>query len=68
MPQSNPNKWLIFMNLPIQMGIIIGGGVWLGLTCDAYFKSAPWCTVVCSLVFVGIALYVVLKQVQKLNS
>ena len=68
MSKSNPNKWLIFMNLPIQMGVIIGGGVWLGIKIDKTYDFSPWGTVLFSLISIGIALYTVIKQIQKMNS
>lgn len=56
------------MNLPIQMGVIIGAGVWLGLKIDDAYSVSPWGTVILSFISIGIALYTVFKQIQKLNS
>lgn len=56
------------MNLPLQMGVIIGAGVWLGLKIDDTYSMSPWGSIILSFIAIGIALYTVIKQIQKLNS
>lgn len=47
-----------------QMLVIIGGLTWLGVKMDEWFQAYPLFTVLLSLSSVGIALYVVFKQLK----
>ena len=47
-----------------QMLVIIGGLTWLGVKMDEWFRAYPLFTVILSLSSVGIALYVVIKQLK----
>ncbi len=64
--KQNNNKWLVFINIPIQMGIIILIGVFLGIWLDEKFHREIF-TIVFSLLSVFLALYVVIRQVKNLN-
>ncbi|SHI39015.1 AtpZ/AtpI family protein [Flavobacterium terrae] len=63
------NKWLAFINIPIQMGVIIYAFYWLGLWLDSnypnekifYYKAL-------TLVGVFIALYNVYRQVNQIGN
>lgn len=64
LPPKQPNTFLRFSNLSIQMGLIIGLSTYGGVKLDEYYKfKRPYCTIVASLLGIGIALYVVIKDV-----
>lgn len=62
------NKWLVLINIPIQMGIIIFifsfFGKWLD---ENYGNSTNDYTKIVTLVGVFLALYNVIRQVNQLN-
>lgn len=67
--KKQANKWLIFMNIPFQMGLIIFLGVILGQWLDEKFKiEGSILTIVFSLLAVFIALYNVIRQVNKMSN
>ena len=66
--KKQPNKWLIFINIPFQMGIIIFLGVIFGRHLDSFFKSAPIFTIVFSLSSIFISLYVIYKSLKKIQN
>lgn len=67
--KNQANKWLVFMNIPFQMGLIIFGFSYLGSWLDEkypnpnhyFFKGI-------TLFGVFVALYNVIKQVNQLNN
>lgn len=67
--KKQANKWLVFMNIPFQMGLIIFLGVMLGQWLDEKFKiEGSVLTIVFSLLAVFIALYNVIRQVTKMSN
>ena len=70
--EPNPNKqnqkplnsYSKYSSLGIQMVLIIGGGCYAGYKLDEYFKNTetPIYTIILSLVSIGLAMYVVLKD------
>ena len=67
--KKQANKWLVFMNIPFQMGLIIFLGVILGQWLDEKFKiEGSILTIVFSLLAVFIALYNVIRQVTKMSN
>ncbi len=61
-------KWAIFSGIAIQMGVIIALGVILGRFLDDKFPNKYSAfTIIFSLSGVFLALYTVIKQLQKLN-
>jgi len=67
--KKQANKWLVFMNIPFQMGLIIFLGVILGQWLDEKFKiEGSILTIVFSLLAVFIALYNVIRQVNKMSN
>lgn len=63
------NKWLALINIPFQMGLIIFLGVMLGQWLDEKFKiEGSVLTIVFSLLAVFIALYNVIRQVNKMSN
>ena len=67
--KKQANKWLVFMNIPFQMGLIIFLGVIFGQWLDEKFKiEGSILTIVFSLLAVFIALYNVIRQVTKMSN
>ncbi|HRE77813.1 MAG TPA: AtpZ/AtpI family protein [Flavobacterium sp.] len=62
------NKWLVLMNIPFQMGVIIFAGVYFGNWLDEKQQNKnSLYTIIFSLLAVFIALYNVIQQVKNLN-
>lgn len=62
------NVYAKYSGLAIQMGVIIGVGVFAGQYLDGVLAfETPWLTIFLSLLGVFIALYIVIKEVIKLN-
>ena len=67
--KNNNNKWLAFVNIPIQIGVIIFGFTYFGIWLDERLKNqSNLFTIVFSLVSVFISLYNILRQVKNLNN
>jgi F0F1-type ATP synthase assembly protein I len=65
---GKPNRYLELMGIAAQMGITIFLGAYLGKWLDVKFHAEKkWFTIGLTLLSVAIALYMVLKQVNKLN-
>ena len=65
---GKPNRYLELMGIAAQMGVTIFLGAYFGKWMDARYPSGKkWFTIVFTLLSVAIALYMVLKQVNKLN-
>ncbi|MDO8999232.1 MAG: AtpZ/AtpI family protein [Bacteroidota bacterium] len=63
---KQPNQLLKYSNLAIQMSVIIGLAAWGGNKLDIYYKNeTPIYTIVLSLLGIGAALYIVLKDLIK---
>ena len=60
------NQFLKLSNLGIQMGLIIGIGVFAGLKTDLYFKFDATFTVIFSLMGVFGGLYYAIKEAKKI--
>jgi F0F1-type ATP synthase assembly protein I len=60
-------KWLALVNIPVQMGIIIAAGAYLGIWLDNNYGNASTYTIIFSLLAVFIALYNVIRQVKNLD-
>lgn len=70
--EKKPNKPLkniaIFTGIAAQMGVTIFAGAYLGKWLDTEYPSnKKWFTMIFTLLGVGIALYVTLKQINKYN-
>ena len=61
------NKWLVMMNIPFQMGVIIFCFPYLGIWLDEKYTNTSIFTIILSLLAVFIALYNVIRQVKNLN-
>ena len=67
--QKNNNKWLAFINIPIQMGVIIFGFATLGNWLDEKYKNSNYVYVkVLTLVGVAIAFYNINRQLKDINN
>ncbi|MBI1192126.1 MAG: hypothetical protein GC205_02975 [Bacteroidetes bacterium] len=51
-----------YSGMALQMGITIFLGVWGGQKLDLLWHTTPWLSVLCSLLGVGAALYLMLKE------
>ncbi|MES2763812.1 MAG: AtpZ/AtpI family protein [Bacteroidota bacterium] len=66
-PEKRPSKplnaYAKYSALGIQMALIIGGGCYGGSKLDEHYKNAtPIFTIILSLVSIGLAMYIVLKD------
>ena len=62
-PAKQPNSFFKYSSLAIQMGVIIGLTAWGGQKLDAYYHlSTPVFTIVLSLIGIGSAMYLVIKD------
>lgn len=61
-------KWAIFSGIALQMGAVIAIGAYLGVYLDKkYPNQYSAFTIICSLAGVFLAMYSVIKQVQKFD-
>lgn len=68
MPDLKKNVYLRFTSVGIQMGVIIGGTVWLGTWLQGkYAPEGIWYTLGFSLFGVIAAIYLVIKEVIQLS-
>ena len=67
--KNNLNKWLVFMGIPFQMGIVIFLFTYFGTWLDEKYSegSSSLYTIIFSLLSVFIALYNVIRQVKNIN-
>jgi F0F1-type ATP synthase assembly protein I len=62
MPKQ-PNPLFKYGNMAIQMAVLIGLGAWGGMKLDEHYQNeTPGFTIVLSLLGIGTALYLVLKD------
>ena len=67
-PSSSLNQYARFSGIAIQMGVIIGFSAWGGQKLDEHFNlSKPYLTIVCSLLGVAFALYLIIREVIKMG-
>ncbi len=65
-PDSNANKYMRYMGAGTQMLVTIGLGVFIGNWLDVHFQTkTPWFSVGCSLVFIFIAIYLLIRSIPK---
>ena len=68
-PPKEYNKWLAFINIPVQMGAIIYAFYWAGLWLDNNYPSEKvYYYKILTLVGVFIALYNVYRQVNEIGN
>jgi ATP synthase protein I len=63
-PQKPLNDYAKYSGLAVQMALIIGGGCYCGYKLDEHFKNTetPIFTIILSLLSIGLAMYIVLKD------
>ena len=66
--KKQPNKWLIFLNIPFQMGVIIFAGVFFGNYLDSTFNLSPLFVIIFSLASIFIALYSIFRTLKKIQN
>ena len=67
-PDKNPNKWLVLISLPIQMGIVIFLFAWFGGWLDEkYPNDSELYKKIFVMAGVFLSLYYVIKQVNNLD-
>ena len=62
------NKWLIFLNIPFQMGVIIFAGVFFGNYLDETFNTNPLFIIIMSLLSIFISLYNIFRTLKKIQN
>ena len=68
-PHKPLNAYAKYSAMAIQMAVIIGGGSFGGYKLDEYYKNTtPIFTIILSLVSIGLAMYIVLKDFIKPKS
>ena len=66
--KKQANKWLVFMNIPFQMGLIIFAFSYLGSWLDEKYKnSSEIYFKVLTLLGVFVAIFQVIRQVNQIN-
>ncbi len=64
LPHKQPNSFVKYSNLAIQMGLIIGLSAWGGSKLDEHFKTKEaYFTIILSLLGISGSLYLVIKDV-----
>ena len=66
--KKQPNKWLIFLNIPFQMGVIIFAGVFFGNYLDETFNTNPLFIIIMSLLSIFISLYNIFRTLKKIQN
>ena len=67
--EKKKNLFLRFSSMGIQMAGIIGFFAWLGTYCDKKFQTTtPWWTLSLSLFGVISSMFLVIKEILKLNN
>lgn len=67
-PNNSLNQYARFSGIAIQMGVIIGVSAWGGKKLDEHYNlNKPYLTIVCSLVGVAFALYLIIREVIKMG-
>jgi len=65
---NNIRRWAVLSAIAIEMGVIIYLFVQLGKWLDDTYTQEKLFTIICTLAGVGISLFLVVKQTNKLNS
>lgn len=68
--KNNFNKWLVFLGIPFQMGVVIFAFTYFGMWLDEKYSDeySSFYTIILSLLSVFIALYNVIRQVKNINN
>ena len=66
--KKQASKWIVMMNIPFQMGVIIFSFTYLGIWLDEKYTGTSVFTIVLSLTSVFLSLYNIIRQVKNLNN
>ena len=67
--KNKKNLFLRFSSMGIQMAGIIGFFTWLGIYCDKKFETLnPWWTIFLSLFGVISSIFLIIREILKLNN
>ncbi|MBK9283288.1 MAG: AtpZ/AtpI family protein [Sphingobacteriaceae bacterium] len=62
-PPKQPNPYIKYSNIAVQMALTIGLSAWGGKKLDEHYQNAkPICTILLSLFGITAAMYLVLKD------
>lgn len=56
-------KYVYYSNMAVEMGVLIAAGVFGGVKLDKWLDKSPLFTLICSLLGVFIAMYLMIKDV-----
>ena len=60
-------KYVYYSNMAIEMGVLIAAGVFGGVKLDKWLDKSPLFTLICSLLGVFIAMYLMIKDVIRIT-
>ncbi|MBO7647168.1 MAG: AtpZ/AtpI family protein [Bacteroidales bacterium] len=60
-------KYVYYSNMAIEMGVLIAAGVFGGIKLDKWLDKSPLFTLICSLLGVFIAMYLMIKDVIRIT-
>ncbi|MBO4489124.1 MAG: AtpZ/AtpI family protein [Bacteroidales bacterium] len=60
-------KYVYYSNMAIEMGVLIALGVFGGVKLDKWLDKSPLFTIICSLLGVFIAMYLMIKDVIRIT-
>ena len=67
--KSSLSQYARFSGIAVQMGVIIGVSAWGGKKIDQHFNfNKPYLTILCSLLGVAFALYLIIREVINLGN
>ena len=60
-------KYVYYSNMAVEMGVLIAAGVFGGVKLDKWLDKSPLFTLICSLLGVFIAMYLMIKDVIRVS-
>jgi F0F1-type ATP synthase assembly protein I len=60
-------KYVYYSNMAVEMGVLIAAGVFGGVKLDKWLDKSPLFTLICSLLGVFIAMYLMIKDVIRIS-
>ena len=60
-------KYVYYSNMAVEMGMLIAAGVFGGVKLDKWLDKSPLFTLICSLLGVFIAMYLMIKDVIRIS-
>ena len=60
-------KYVYYSNMAVEMGMLIAAGVFGGVKLDKWLDKSPLFTLICSLLGVFIAVYLMIKDVIRIS-